>query len=82
MFIDAVSVRTNMPVWFQGNVGDDNGSLESRRLLPSLQLVYGTLSVSSQAAGTIDIKYRPNNCSNLMPVTIRQNITNVNKSQK
>ena len=54
-------------------------SLAQRRILPSLQTVYNTLTVTRNSYyKTLTISYRPNNCTvNIPPSTIRQIVQNV-----
>ena len=49
----------------------DNSLTTTRRLYPSLQIVFNTLSVQRTIDNTLVISYRPNNCQgNLMPATV------------
>ena len=57
-----------------------DASLLSRRVFPSLQMVYNSLSISRNSTNKLlTVSFRPNNCTvNLSPITVRQTIANVN----
>ena len=60
--------------YYEDDLNDDFTRLvNTRRLLPPIQMFYNTLLVSKSNDSKISFAYRPNNCTiNLAPVTLKQ----------
>lgn len=60
--VDVVSVRRNLPLGITAG-SQDEAKLTARRVFPTIQYQAGTLSVSKTPGVSVDLAFRPTNCS-------------------